>query len=73
MFYYRNIFDLVESIFSDPYLENDMVLTPSKYYRGTERIYSEMHTADWWHEMQVKQKCLYTYHSFFIISYNIII
>ena len=46
VFYHQNIFDLVENIFSNPYLENDMILTPSRYYRGTTWIYTEMHTAD---------------------------
>ncbi|KAG2214185.1 hypothetical protein INT45_010579 [Circinella minor] len=54
VFYHRDVFDLVEDIFNDPCLENDMVLRPTKCYRGTSQIYTEMHTGDWWHEMQEK-------------------
>ncbi|KAI8148724.1 hypothetical protein BJV82DRAFT_589372 [Fennellomyces sp. T-0311] len=50
--YYRDIFDVSESIFSDPSFQNHIVLTPSKLYRGDERVYTEIHTGDWWNNAQ---------------------
>jgi hypothetical protein len=46
----------IRSIYGDPEFARDLVFAPEHRYMDhtrTERIYSEMHTGDWWWEIQV--------------------
>jgi len=53
-FYYRNIIDGVRYVIRQVSYRADIVYAPIREYdRIGERIYSGMHTADWWWDMQV--------------------
>jgi len=53
-FYYRNIIDCVRYLIRQVTYSADMVYAPIREYDSSgERLYSEMHTADWWWDMHV--------------------
>jgi len=54
-FYYRNIVSCIRYLIRQVAYRGDMVYAPVREYdlRG-DRLYSEMHTADWWWETQVR-------------------
>ena len=53
-FYYGNITDCVRYLIRQVEYSSDMVYAPIREYDSSgERLYSEMHTADWWWDMQV--------------------
>jgi len=53
-FYYQNIIDCVRYLIRQVAYSSDMVYAPLREYDSSgERLYSEMHTADWWWDMQV--------------------
>jgi len=53
-FYYRNIIDCVRYLIRQVPYSSDMVYAPIREYDSSgERLYSEMHTADWWWDMHV--------------------
>jgi len=53
-FYYRNIIDCVRYLIRQVAYSSDMVYAPIREYDSSgEQLYSEMHTADWWWDMQV--------------------
>jgi len=53
-FYYRNIVDCVRDLIGQVAYSSDMVYAPIREYDSSgEPLYSEMHTADWWWDMQV--------------------
>jgi hypothetical protein len=53
-FYYRNIIDCVRYLIRQVAYRSDMVYAPIREYDSSgERLYSEMHTADWWWDTQV--------------------
>ena len=53
-FYYRNALDCVRSPVNLVAYRSDMVNAPIREYDSSgERLYSEMHTADWWWDTQV--------------------
>jgi hypothetical protein len=54
--YFRDILACIRSIYSDPELAQDLVVAPEHHYADherTDRIYSEIHTGDWWWAVQV--------------------
>lgn len=52
--YYRNIIDCVRYLIRQVAYKSDMVYAPIREYDSSgERLYSEMHTADWWWDTQV--------------------
>jgi hypothetical protein len=54
-FFYRDIVHCVEYLLAQPAYRDDIVYAPVREYDGSgERLYSEMHTADWWWETQVR-------------------
>lgn len=53
-FFYRNIVHCVEYLLAQPAYREDIVYAPVREYGNGERLYSEMHTADWWWETQVR-------------------
>jgi len=53
-FYYRNIIDCVPYLIRQVAYSPDIVYAPiQKYDSSEERLYSEMHTAEWWWDIQV--------------------
>jgi hypothetical protein len=53
-FFYRDIVQSVEYLLSQPAYREDVVYAPVREHDETgERLYSEMHTANWWWETQV--------------------
>ncbi|KAH9075024.1 hypothetical protein EDB83DRAFT_2515877 [Lactarius deliciosus] len=59
--YYRDIIQCLWSLFGDPELARDMVFTPERHYTERDRtcrVYSDMHTGDWWWAVQEhKEMC----------------
>jgi hypothetical protein len=61
-FYCRKILPSLKAIFGDPELKHDLVFAPERHFTNNERtcrIYSEMHTGDWWWSVQVHRKAVY--------------
>jgi len=53
-FYYRNIIDCVRYLMSQVAYGSDIVYAPIREYDSSgNRLYSVMHTADWWWDIQV--------------------
>lgn len=57
-YYYRVLEDCIRNVMERPAFRDHMVYSPVKEYRirsngERQRIYSEIHTADWWHDEQV--------------------
>ena len=53
-YYYRNPLELVTYMLSQPAYKDHLVYAPVKEYNADgERIYSELHTGDWWWRTQV--------------------
>jgi len=53
-FYYRNIIDCVRYLIRQVAYSSDMVYAPIREYDSSgQRLYSEMHTADLWWDLQV--------------------
>ncbi|KAH9170412.1 hypothetical protein EDB89DRAFT_1853464 [Lactarius sanguifluus] len=53
--YYRDIIQCLRSLFGDPELARDMVFAPERHYTERDRtcrVYSDMHTGDWWWAVQ---------------------
>jgi len=54
-FFYRNILDCVRYLLRQITYRDDLVYAPRhEYDHNGERIYAEMHTADWWWDVQVQ-------------------
>ncbi|KAH9173949.1 hypothetical protein EDB89DRAFT_2152812 [Lactarius sanguifluus] len=54
-FYYRDIVQCLRALYGDPEFARDMVFTPERHYTRhdrTCRVYSDMHTGDWWWAVQ---------------------
>jgi hypothetical protein len=59
-FFYRDIVHCVEYLLAQTAYQNDMVYGPVREHNGNgERMYSEMHTADWWWDTQVRDSRFY--------------
>jgi hypothetical protein len=54
--YSRNIIECIKALYSSPEFAPFMKYRPERHYdkvNGHERHYHDMHTGDWWWEMQV--------------------
>jgi len=53
-FYYRNVIDRVHFLIRQVAYRSQRDYAPVREYNSSgERLYSEMHTADWWWDTQV--------------------
>ena len=53
-FFYRNILDCVRYLLRQIAYRDDLVYAPRREYDfDGQRVFSEMHTADWWWDVQV--------------------
>ncbi|KAN0131561.1 hypothetical protein V8E53_010669 [Lactarius tabidus] len=53
--YFRDIISCIRSIYGDPELAQHLITAPEHHYSDqehTDRVYSEMHTGDWWWSVQ---------------------
>ena len=60
--YSRDVLSCIRSIFGDPAFARDLIIVPERHYADrerTERMYSEMHTGDWWWAVQVRRPIRY--------------
>ena len=60
-FHYRDILGCIRAIYGNPEFAHDLVFAPERHYLDSEqtcRVYSEMHTGDWWWSVQVRNVCL---------------
>jgi len=56
-FYHREIIPCIRSLYGDPGFVHDLVFAPERHYTNTSRtcrIFSEMHTGNWWWSVQVR-------------------
>ena len=56
-FYYRDIIQCIRALFGNPEFANDLVFAPERHYTDSNqkcRVYSEMHTGEWWWSVQVR-------------------
>lgn len=56
-FYYRDIVQCIRAIYGDPEFAADLVFAPERHYvdsERTQRVYSDMHTGNWWWSIQVR-------------------
>jgi len=54
-YYYRSPLSCIEYLLKQPCFRNHLVYAPVREYNESgERMYSEMHTADWWWAVQVR-------------------
>ncbi|KAH9061974.1 hypothetical protein EDB87DRAFT_391243 [Lactarius vividus] len=54
-FYHRDIILCIQTLFGNPEFTQDLVFAPERHYADAERtcrVYSEMHTGDWWWSVQ---------------------
>jgi hypothetical protein len=54
--YFRDIVACIRSIFGNPEFARTLVFAPERHYldeAGTQRVYHEMHTGNWWWSRQV--------------------
>ncbi|KAH9013253.1 hypothetical protein EDB84DRAFT_1444325 [Lactarius hengduanensis] len=54
-FYFRDVLQCIRTIYGDPEFARDLVFAPERHYTDHERtcrVYSEMHTGDWWWAVQ---------------------
>lgn len=61
-FYYRDILQCIRTIYGDPEFARDLVFAPERHYTDRERtcrVYSEMHTGEWWWAVQVSPPLLF--------------
>ena len=59
-FFYRNILDCVRYLLRQIAYRDDLVYAPRREYDSEgQRLYSEMHTADWWWDVQVQCPTFY--------------
>jgi hypothetical protein len=55
-FYYRDILQCIRTLFGDPEFAQDLIFAPERHYTDrerTSRVYSELHTSNWWWAVQV--------------------
>jgi hypothetical protein len=55
--YRRDIIECIRELFGDPEFAPHLILVPEHHYTSqdkTDRIYHEMHTGQWWWDMQVR-------------------
>ena len=54
VFHYHDLEPILTSFFKEPYFQNRLVFMPEKHVSPDNiRVFSEMHTGDWWWETQV--------------------
>lgn len=66
-FHYRDIIECIRALFGNPEFAHDLVFAPERHYTNstqTRRVYSEMHTGDWWWSVQV---CTWPYSGIILI------
>lgn len=63
-FHYRNLEPTIKSFFNEPWFQKKLVFLPEKKIREDGvRMYTEMHTGDWWWNIQVCEAHSTTYWS----------
>ena len=54
--YSRDILECIEALYSDADFANQLVFKPERHYKNSDqnqRIYHDMHTGEWWWQVQV--------------------
>ncbi|KAF8266314.1 hypothetical protein EI94DRAFT_1701828 [Lactarius quietus] len=60
--YFQDVLSCIRSIYGDPAFAQDLVVTPEWHYTDQEqmkRVYSKMHTGDWWWAVQADKRIPY--------------
>jgi Plavaka transposase len=58
-FYHRDILQCIRALYGDPEFARHLAFTPERHYTDPERtcrIYSDMHTGEWWWAVQVRMR-----------------
>ncbi|KAH9021271.1 hypothetical protein EDB84DRAFT_1275071 [Lactarius hengduanensis] len=56
-FYYRDVLQCIRTLYGNPEFVRDLVFAPERHYTDHERtcrVYSEIHTGNWWWAVQVR-------------------
>ena len=56
-FHHREIVPCLRALFGNPGFQHDLIFAPERHFTNedrTHRIYSDMHTGDWWWSVQVR-------------------
>ena len=59
--YHHDVLKCIESLFGNPEFTPHLILAPERHYVDqvkTSRVYHDMHTGQWWWEMQVRLNLL---------------
>jgi hypothetical protein len=54
--YSRDVLECIRSLYGNPQFAQDLIFAPERHYTSQDRcsrIYNEMHTGDWWWNVQV--------------------
>ena len=58
IYFYKDPLAVLQEILTNPVLDGQCVWSPVREFNAAgERVFTDMHTADWWWEMQVLSKC----------------
>ncbi|KAH8986016.1 hypothetical protein EDB92DRAFT_1949462 [Lactarius akahatsu] len=58
-FYFQNVLQCIRTLFGNPEFAHELAFAPERHYsdpKRTCRVYSEMHTGDWWWAVQTSLK-----------------
>jgi hypothetical protein len=58
--YSRNVIECISALYGSAEFASHIIFRPERHYdrgNGHERHYHDMHTGDWWWEMQVGIQC----------------
>lgn len=55
-FYFRPIDEMIKHFFKQPAFRDHLIYKPIRDFNASgDRVYSDLHTADWWWEEQVQK------------------
>jgi hypothetical protein len=54
-FWYRNPLDIIQYLLAQPAFSPHLQFQATREYQDSQRIYNELHTADWWWEVEVSE------------------
>ena len=62
--YSRNVIECIKALYGDAEFSKHLVFKPERHYKSADkkqRIYHELHTGDWWWEVQVSYETVDTF------------
>ena len=59
--YSRDILECINALYSDADFAEHLLLKPERHYKHNDRnqrVYHDMHTGEWWWQVQVRRQSL---------------